>query len=132
MLGVLHVGWRQRHLADDRQQRFLEIIAGRAAASIAARALTEELDEARLQAEALAAENARLYEAEQVARQRETQRAARLVVLKEIADSASSSLDVRQVAWRIVDSVHRLLAAEHVQVRLANEDRTLLESCSEH
>ena len=64
-LGVLHVGWRDRHQADVRQQRFLEIIAQRAAALIAARMLTEQLDEQRLAAESAALENARLFEEQQ-------------------------------------------------------------------
>ncbi len=65
VLGVLHVGWRHKHDADIRQQRFLEIIAQRAAAMISARLLTEELHEQRLAAESVALENARLYEEQQ-------------------------------------------------------------------
>ena len=64
-LGVLHVGWKDRHEADVRQQRFLEIIAQRAAALIAARMMTEALDEQRLAAEAAARENTRLFEEQQ-------------------------------------------------------------------
>ena len=64
-LGVLHVGWKARHDADVRQQRFLEIIAQRAAALIAARMMTEELDEQRLAAESAARENARLFAEQQ-------------------------------------------------------------------
>ena len=62
LLGVLHVGWNEAHAADAGQQRFLEIIAQRAAATIAARRLSEELDEQRLAAESAKLETARLYE----------------------------------------------------------------------
>jgi PAS domain S-box-containing protein len=77
-----------------------------------------------------ALENARLFEAELAARQSETQRVGRLSALKDVADSASSSLDVRTVASRVVNTVHRLLAARQVQIRLVNEDRTALESAA--
>ena len=65
LIGVMQVGWRQRRGADAREQRFLEIIAHRAAAVIAARMLTDELHEQRLTAEAAAFENARLFEEQQ-------------------------------------------------------------------
>jgi PAS domain S-box-containing protein len=45
VLGVLHVGWRDKHRADARHQRLLEIIAERAAAAVSVRSLTERLHE---------------------------------------------------------------------------------------
>ena len=65
LLGVITVSWRKRREPDARQQRFLEIIAQRAAAVIAARMLTEELNEQRLTAESAAHENARLFAEQQ-------------------------------------------------------------------
>jgi PAS domain S-box-containing protein len=62
VLGVLHAGWRDGHEPDSTQQRFLEIMAARAATAIAAQLLTEELEEQRLAAQSAASENARLYE----------------------------------------------------------------------
>ena len=64
-LGVLHVDWKDRHEPSVNQQRFLEIIAQRAAAGITARMLTEELHEQRQTAESAAFENARLFEEQQ-------------------------------------------------------------------
>ena len=78
----------------------------------------------------LALENARLAQAELEARKDEATRAARLSVLKEIADSASSSLDPHVAATSVVNSVHSLLAARQVQIRLVNDDRTALESAA--
>jgi len=78
----------------------------------------------------LAIENARLLEAELAARRGEAERAARLAVLKEIADRAASSLDSRAVASAVVDSVHCLLAARQVQIRLVSDDALLLESAA--
>ncbi len=77
-----------------------------------------------------AIENARLQEAELVARRSEAERTARLAVLTEVADAAASSLDRQTVASAIVHAVHRLLGARQVQLRLANEDSTLLESAA--
>ncbi len=77
-----------------------------------------------------AIENARLFEAELAARRGEARRAARLAVLKEVADAAASSLDRQTVASAIVHAVNRLLGARQVQIRLANEDGTLLESAA--
>jgi len=77
---------------------------------------------------ALALENARLFEAELVARRREAERAARLSVLKEVADAASSSLDPHAVATTIVEAVRRLVEPEQVQIRLLDESGTALES----
>ena len=54
--GSLCVGWNDLHVADAGQQRFLEIIAERAATALSARALTDRLDEQVVVAEALAAE----------------------------------------------------------------------------
>ena len=75
-----------------------------------------------------AIENARLFEAELVAREAESQRVARLSVLKDVADSASSSLNVHTVAASVVGAVHRLLDARQVQVRLVSGDRSTLEA----
>ncbi len=75
-----------------------------------------------------AVENARLFEAELVAREAESQRVARLSVLKDVADSASSSLNVHTVAASVVGAVHRLLDARQVQVRLVSDDRSTLEA----
>ena len=75
-----------------------------------------------------AIENARLFEAELTASRGEAERAMRLAVLKELADAASSSLDSHTVASAIVDTLCQLLGAEQVQIRLASEDGTVLES----
>jgi GAF domain-containing protein len=77
---------------------------------------------------AIALENARMFDAEQKARRVEADRAARLSALREIAEAASSSLDLHAVASLVVDSVHRLLAAQQVQIRLVSADGKLLES----
>ena len=74
-----------------------------------------------------AIENARLFEAELVAREAESQRVARLSILKDVADSASSSLNVHTVAASVVGAVRRLLDAHQVQIRLVSADRTTLE-----
>jgi PAS domain S-box-containing protein len=79
---------------------------------------------------AVAIENARLYEAELAARRGEAQRTGRLSALKEIADAASSSLDVHEVASCVVDSVLRLLGARQVQLRVVSEDRSVLDSAA--
>ena len=76
----------------------------------------------------LALDNARLFEAELTARRREAERGGRLTVLKHVADAASSSLDPRAVATRIVEAVHRLVEPQQVQIRLIDEAGTALES----
>ena len=73
-----------------------------------------------------AIENARLFETELAAREAESQRVARLSVLKDVADSASSSLNVHTVAASVVGAVRRLLDAHQVQIRLADAERTTL------
>jgi len=54
-------------------------------------------------------------------------REANLAALKEIADAASSSLHLDVVATSVVESVHRLLDAQQVQIRLVNESGSDLE-----
>ena len=78
----------------------------------------------------VAIENARLFEAELAAREMHAQRVGRLSILKEVADSASSSLNVRAVATSVVGAVLRLLGARQVQIRLVSQDGTLLESAA--
>ncbi len=78
----------------------------------------------------VALKNALLYEAEREARQDEAARAERTALLNEIAAIASSSLDVHELAKRVVDGVHELLGAELVQLRLLSKDGTTLESAA--
>ena len=78
----------------------------------------------------VAIENARLFAAELAAGEIDAQQVARLSIFKEVADSASSSLNVRSVATSVVDAVHRLLGARQVEIRLVGEDGTLLESAA--
>jgi serine phosphatase RsbU (regulator of sigma subunit)/anti-sigma regulatory factor (Ser/Thr protein kinase) len=75
----------------------------------------------------LALENARLLKAEVAAREAEERRSAQLQVLRTVAQSASSSLDVATAASAVVDEVRRLLDADQVEIRLADRSGRLLE-----
>jgi PAS domain S-box-containing protein len=75
----------------------------------------------------LALENARLLEAEIALREGEERRTRELQVLRRVAESASSSLDVTTAARAVVDEVRRLLDADQVQVRLVDVNGRSLE-----
>jgi PAS domain S-box-containing protein len=102
VIGALCVGWRQEHAPEVGQQRFLEIIAVRAALGISARMLADQRDEQRFAAETLAAElaktNARLLS-----------RQAELELLQELTTLATSSLSLRTIAERVLELTQRRL-----------------------
>jgi PAS domain S-box-containing protein len=98
LLGVLCVGWKDLHVADAGQQRFLEIIADRAATAISARVLTEQLDEQVYVAESLAAElaqaNADLQYRHHV-----------LEFLQELTTVANSSLSLPEIGRAVLELI---------------------------
>jgi len=65
LLGVLYVGWTEKREPDSGEQRFMQIVADRAATAIAAQLLTRDLQEQRLVAERAASEKATLFEEQQ-------------------------------------------------------------------
>ena len=79
---------------------------------------------------ATAMESARLLEAERIARRAEAERAQRSAVLKDIAESSSSSLDLHAVAASVVGSVLGLLGARQAQIRLVDGAGSVLESAA--
>ena len=102
VLGALCVGWKETRAADVGQQRFLEIIAARAARSIQARMLADERDEERLTAEALAVE---LAEANVQLRARQEV----LELLHELTTLANSSLSLVKIGGRVLELMHQRL-----------------------
>ena len=102
VIGALCVGWKQEHAADVGQQRFLEIIAARAALGISARMLADQRDEQRFAAEALAAELAEAN-AQLLSRQ------AVLELLQELTTLATSSLSLQTIAERVLELTQRRL-----------------------
>ncbi len=102
VLGALCVGWKEKHVADVGQQRFLEIIAARAARSIQARMLADQRDEERLTAEALAVE---LAEANVQLRARQEA----LELLHELTTLANSSLSLAKIGGRVLELMHQRL-----------------------
>jgi len=65
LLGVLYVGWNETRQPDSGEQRFMQIVAERAATAIAAQMLRRDLQEQRLVAERAASEKAALFEEQQ-------------------------------------------------------------------
>ena len=102
VIGALWVGWKQEHAAGVSQQRFLEIIAARAALGISTRMLADQRDEQRLAAETLAAELAETN-AQLLTRQ------AVLELLQELTTLATSSLSLRTIAERVLELTQRRL-----------------------
>lgn len=102
VIGALCVGWKQPHAAGVSQQRFLEIIAARAALGISARMLADQRDEQRLAAEALAGELAETN-AQLLTRQ------AVLELLQELTKLATSSLSLQTIAESVLELTQRRL-----------------------
>ena len=102
VIGALCVGWKQEHAAGVGQQRFLEIIAARAALGISARMLADQRDQQRFAAESLAAELAEAN-AQLLARQ------AVLELLQELTALATSSLSLQTIAERVLELTQRRL-----------------------
>jgi GAF domain-containing protein len=75
-----------------------------------------------------AIENSRLFDAEQRAHLEEAERAHRLSALRDIAEAASSSLDVFDISARIVEAVRHLFSAQQVQLRVLSDDGQFLDS----
>ena len=102
VIGALCVGWKQQHSAGVGQQRFLEIIAARAALGISARMLADQRDEQRIAAETLASELAKTN-AQLISRQ------AVLQLLQELTTLATSSLSLPTIAERVLELTQRRL-----------------------
>jgi PAS domain S-box-containing protein len=95
LLGVLCVGWSDQHDADEGQQRFLEIIAARAAQGISARMIADQRDEQRIMAETLALE---LAEANVVLRGKQ----GSLELLHDLANLVNSSLSLTEISRSVL------------------------------
>ena len=102
LLGVLCVGWRNRHVADTGQQRFLEIMAARAAVGISARLLADQRDEQRFTAETLALE---LSEANVTLRSKQES----LELLQELTNLANSLLSLPEISRSVLAEAQRRL-----------------------
>lgn len=102
LLGVLCVAWRDLHVADAGQQRFLEIIADRAATALSARALADRLDEQVVVAEALAVELEEANADLQI-------RHEALRFLQELTTLASSSLALQETGQKVLELAHQRL-----------------------
>ncbi len=102
LLGVLCVGWTDLHVADAGQQRFLEIIASRAAQGISARMLADQRDEQRYTAETLALE---LAEANVTLRGKQES----LALLHELTNLANSSLSLPEISRSVLLVAHERL-----------------------
>jgi PAS domain S-box-containing protein len=107
VIGALCVGWKQQHAAGVGQQRFLEIIAARAALGISSRMLADQRDEQRIAAETLASELAETN-AQLISRQ------AVLQLLQELTTLATSSLSLPTIAERVLE-----LAQQRLDLRAA-------------
>ena len=76
----------------------------------------------------LALRNVRLFEAERDARRVEAERAERIAALSQIAQESTSSLEIPEVASRVLTSVSRLLGANQAQLRMLSATGTELDS----
>ena len=119
VLGALCVGWKKRHAADAGQQRFLEIIASRAALGISTRVLADQRDEQRVATETLAAELAETN-AQLVARQKV------LELLQELTTLATSSLSLETISERVLELTHQRLGLRAATIYAMDESADAL------
>lgn len=105
-IGVLSIGFPEPRTFDEAELSFFESLASQFALDL---------------------QSAQYVETETANRLREAERARRLAALADLAERASSSLDIDQVAQNIVAEVQRLFEAQQVQVRLASADGKMLE-----
>ena len=102
VVGALCVGWKHKHAAAAGQQRFLEIIAARAALGISTRRLADQRDAERLAAETLAAELADAN-AQLLARQ------GVLELLQELTTLSTSSLSLPEIGAKVLELMRERL-----------------------
>ena len=115
VVGALCVGWKHKHAAAAGQQRFLEIIAARAALGISARRLADQRDTERLAAESLAAELADAN-AQLLARQ------GVLELLQELTTLSTSSLSLPEIGGKVLELMRERLVLRAAAVYAMDDE----------